>query len=182
MGELKSTLDIIMEKSSHLNLSEEEKREHEFTEMQQRLKGLIQKILDRTLKMEQLKQKLHVLEKTHGVCTKEIFLEEIIDQLTIDQDDRLLLRLLQEFFEADKIVSIYNQYHDKISLFFQESISKMKERLKQKHHISGSAVKPNLNADAVWLTELQRIKDECKRMMRQEKSRMKERAGEVELK
>lgn len=121
-------------------------------------------------------------KKTYGVCTKNIFLNEIIDQLTLDQDDHLLLRLLQEFFEADKILSIYNKYHDKISLVIQKSISEMRARLKQKHHVSGSAVKPNLNADAVWLTELQRIKDECKRMMRQEKARMTEGAGEIEPK
>lgn len=75
MGELKSTMDIIMEKSSHLTLSEEEKREQVSAEMQQRLKGLIQKSLDRALKMEQLKQELNALEKNLWCMYEEYFFE-----------------------------------------------------------------------------------------------------------
>ena len=55
MGEIKSTLDIIMEKTKGMTMSDEEKRELKKKELSDRLKGLIQKFLDGILTYEDLK-------------------------------------------------------------------------------------------------------------------------------
>ena len=58
MGEIKSTLDLVMEKTRHLTLSQEEKEEQKHIEVDKRLKGLLQKYQDNLLKKEQLEKEL----------------------------------------------------------------------------------------------------------------------------
>ena len=71
MGEIKSTLDLVMEKTRHLTLSQEEKEDQKRIEVNKKLQGLLQKYQDNLLKKENLKKELNKLKKTmssHGFC------------------------------------------------------------------------------------------------------------------
>ncbi len=46
MGEIKSTLDLVMDKTRHLTLSDEEKQEQKEKEFKKNLKGPTQKFQD----------------------------------------------------------------------------------------------------------------------------------------
>lgn len=46
MGEIKSTLDLVMDKTRHLTLSDEEKQEQKEKEFKKNLKGPAQKFQD----------------------------------------------------------------------------------------------------------------------------------------
>ena len=63
MGEIKSTLEIIMEKTKDLTLTEEEKKEFKQKDMAGKIKGIIQKFLDGTLDLNRFKTEIAVLEK-----------------------------------------------------------------------------------------------------------------------
>ena len=54
MGEIKSTLDIVMEKTQNLSLSTEERQEQHNIEIVKRIKGLLQKYQDQTLSKNDL--------------------------------------------------------------------------------------------------------------------------------
>ena len=56
MGEIKSTLDIIMEKTKGLTMTEEEKTAFKSKEMEGKVKGALQKFLDGILDVERLKK------------------------------------------------------------------------------------------------------------------------------
>ncbi|MBW2432576.1 MAG: hypothetical protein JRF36_03165, partial [Deltaproteobacteria bacterium] len=49
MGEIKSTLDLVMEKTRNLNLSDEEKQDQKNKEIESRLNGLLQKFEDQII-------------------------------------------------------------------------------------------------------------------------------------
>jgi len=49
MAEIKSTLDLVMEKTRHLTLSDEEKQEQKEKEFNKKLKGPAQKIQDQAI-------------------------------------------------------------------------------------------------------------------------------------
>jgi len=63
MGEIKSTLDLVMEKTKHLSLSDEEKQNQKKIESQKRINGLLQKYQDQVLSMEQLHTEYNLLKK-----------------------------------------------------------------------------------------------------------------------
>ena len=54
MGEIKSTLDLVMDKTRHLTLSDEEKQEQKEKEFRKKLKGPAQKFQDIKDKFDQL--------------------------------------------------------------------------------------------------------------------------------
>ncbi len=67
MAEIKSTLDLVLEKTKHLTLSEEEKQIQRHDEFRKTLKGLIRKFADKALKMKELKKELEILQETYEV-------------------------------------------------------------------------------------------------------------------
>ena len=71
MGEIKSTLDLVLEKTKNLTLSSEEKAEQKQKEIENRIKGMMQKYQDGVLFSEQLKidyQKLqNIMLKYHKI-------------------------------------------------------------------------------------------------------------------
>ncbi len=58
MAEIRSTLDIIMEKAKNLTVTDEDKKDFVEKEVQGRVKGLFQKYLDGILSTQQLKTKM----------------------------------------------------------------------------------------------------------------------------
>ena len=67
MAEIKSTLDIVMEKTKHLTLSSEEKAEMQLQDFLKKTPGYMGRILDGTLTPEQL---LNEIEALPGVLAK----------------------------------------------------------------------------------------------------------------
>jgi hypothetical protein len=67
MGEIKSTIDLVMEKTRHLTLSREEKDAQKKVEVHKRLKGLVQKYQDNLLRKDRLEKELDILNKTYDM-------------------------------------------------------------------------------------------------------------------
>ena len=63
MGEIKSTLDLVMEKTKHLSLSDEEKQNQKNSEIEKRVNGLLQKCRDQILSTDELQKEYARLKK-----------------------------------------------------------------------------------------------------------------------
>ena len=166
MAEIKSTLDIILEKTKHLSLSEEEKEQQLQTDARQKLKGVVQKYLDHALRLETVGQELRRLEKEHNRQLTNLLLEEILERLW---EDRMLLELLEAFFDAGGIRSLCEDYEEKLARLAEKRMGELKEALKQKSGISGSAVKPVLQADNRYRTAHEHLRDDFQKKLCQEK-------------
>jgi hypothetical protein len=81
MGEIKSTLDLVLEKTKNLTLSSEEKETQKRKEIENRIKGMVQKYQDGILSQNQLKTDYELLKKAFNIpqnngCNRK-FLTEI---------------------------------------------------------------------------------------------------------
>ena len=56
MGEIKSTLDLVLEKTRHLSQTDEEKQVQKQKDIANRLNGLLQQYQDRMLSLTQLQR------------------------------------------------------------------------------------------------------------------------------
>jgi len=63
MGEIRSTLDLVMEKTRNLTLSKEEKEKQDNEELRKKLNGLLEQFQDNMLRKGELKKKLESLEE-----------------------------------------------------------------------------------------------------------------------
>jgi hypothetical protein len=151
MAEIKSTLDIIMEKTKGLTMTDEEKRELKRKEIAGKVKGLIQKFSDGLIDPEGLKMELATLGKGNEDMLRRIIMEEIGGRIKPEGDNKPLLEIL-EAVTGMNIVPIRKMLIDLERNLEKERAAHekgLKKRLKKKG-ISGSAVIPNVDADSQW--------------------------------
>ena len=175
MGEIKSTLDLVMEKTKHLTLSPEEKEQQKLDEARKKIKGLIQKYLDGVLDQERFAKELAGMQETYGSMVNDLLRNELFGGLHVGRDNKLRLILLSEICGIDTtgLMSIFDGYNNEIQSTTQERAQTLKELLAQKRSISGSAVVPNIEMDKVWQTEVVAIHAKFDQRLRQEKDAVK---------
>ena len=94
MAEIKSTLDIIMEKTKNLTMTEEEKEELHRTELAEKAKGWVQKYMDNLIKQEKLKSELKKEGKDKYSELQEILKNELLERLQPDGDNVRIFQLI----------------------------------------------------------------------------------------
>lgn len=171
MGEIKSTLDLVMEKTRHLTLSQKEKEEQKQIEVNKRLKGLLQKYQDNILMKEQLRQELDSLRKTFDLNTNEMLSHILLDGLKLGRNNKSLLELLSAIcgLDVSGLETLFHDFQNTIRLASQKRIEEIKANLAKKRFISGSAVVPNLETDNEWLATVQEIKSKFDQILSREK-------------
>jgi len=176
MGEIKSTLELVLEKTKHLTLTEQEIEEQQQAELKMKVAGLLQRYEDKILRKEQVKKELADLQERYGLSGYTFLNDAIIDKLALDTDNGPLLSLLEEFsgLNVTEFERIGEDYHQAVQSATKRKVAAATQDLREKHGISGSAIIPNLDADAVWKTELQGIADEFQQRLEMAKRRLKE--------
>jgi hypothetical protein len=151
MAEIKSTLDIIMEKTKGLTMTDEEKRELKRKEIAGKFKGLVQKFLDNIIDLDRLKVDAAAVGEGHEDMFRRVSIQEAIGRIEPEGDNKPLLEIL-EAVTGMNIVPIRKMLIDLERNLEKERAAHekgLKKRLKKKG-ISGSAVIPNLDADSQW--------------------------------
>jgi hypothetical protein len=175
MGEIKSTLDLVMEKTKHLTLSPEEKEQQKLDEARKKIKGLIQKYLDGVLDIERFAKELAGMQETYGSMINDLLRDELLGSLHLGRDNKLRLTLLSEICGIDTtgLMPIFDGHHNEIQSATQDRVKTLKELLAQKRSISGSAVVPNVEMDKVWQTEVVAIHAKFDQRLNLEKAKYK---------
>ena len=175
MGEIKSTLDIVMEKTKHLSLSKEERAAQEEAEIKKTLRGLIQKFKDQILKPEMFEKELSVLENRFQMRDRSMLVDEILEQIDLEQDNTQLLVLLKDACQKDtnSISAVLESYTNEINASKESRLDEFKHHLSKKYTISGSAVLPNLEADPEWLKQVAEIHRDYESKITKEGERIK---------
>ena len=167
MGEIKSTLDIVMEKTKHLSLSNEERDNQKTAEIEKKIKGLLQKFQDQVLPQDRLNAEYEKLKKGYHLSDDSIFMSEVFLRLDPDKDNQILLSLLKDMCEVNtkEVESVINDYQDELNSAASYKMVELRENLAQKHFISGSAVVPNLEADEEWQVEAAELRSKFGRLL-----------------
>jgi len=175
MGEIKSTLDIVMEKTKHLSLSEAERDAQKEEEARKKVRGLIQKYQDRILDAKQLEDDWKGLEKAYSLSDRQILAEEIIDQINLNTDNSLLLAFFSDICGQDTgpLESVLEDYINKKAEVVQIRQDAIRENIADRYHISGSAVIPNLETDSDWAEAMKVFEDNYQEKIEAEKANYK---------
>ncbi len=174
MGEIKSTLDLVMEKTGHLTLSPEEKVEQEKEEAKKGLNGLLQKYQDQVISLEELKKELEALQKRYVFADDRFLVSEISRRITMVPESNLFVLVLTDLFDlnTDAIEAVRRDFQTKIREKAIKQMEVNKKQLSETHHISGSAVIPNLETDDAWAMEVQQITKKYDQLLEAEKGKI----------
>ena len=155
MGEIRSTMDIIMEKTKGLTMTEEEKEAFRKKETAGKVRGLFQRFLDGFIDAERLKDEIGSLGEKRYAVAREALLRECMGRMEPGADNTILLDALENAAGPDiapiqKIILDYNQDLEQQKMDRKQVMQKHLERL----GISGTAVIPNIHADQEWIKHL----------------------------
>ena len=151
MGEIKSTMDIIMEKTKGLSMSEEEKAEYRRQELSGKLRGLIQKFLDGILDLDKLNAEVDLLSNCPRDIIDKAFIEASIPHIELGDMNEPIYRILEGIvgMNTRPVLDIEAAYLERLEREKKVFETSLKEKIKGKE-ILGSAVIPNLKADPGW--------------------------------
>jgi hypothetical protein len=152
MAEIKSTLDIIMEKAKKFSVTEEEKQGFKRQKLEGKIKGLVQKTLDGILNSERFRVELSALEAKEKDLVDQILKDEVAVRLEVKGNSEALLMMLENAAGTASAAA------KRVLAEFEMKAEKQKESRRKallnefkKKGVSGSAVLPNLDADSEWL-------------------------------
>ena len=151
MGEIRSTLDIIMEKTKNLQITEEEKAEIQRKETAAKVKGLLQRYLDGLLGMEDISREIGNMSKDARRWAKEALKNECMERIDFEKDNTQVLELLEEILGLDMrgVRELIEEFKNN-SLKEAERIKGQMEKELRNKGIQGSAVVVNHRAAPEW--------------------------------
>jgi len=159
MADIKSTIDLVLEKTKHLTMTEDEKSHAKIDLAKQKLNGLIQKFKDGLLNRDKFGKTLDLIADETGAEISPMLLKELLEQITLFEDNSCCIELLQNFcgISVKELKSVLNNFQEDYELALRDRIKTGREEIFQKHGISGSAVVPNLDQDSQWQKQYQKI-------------------------
>jgi hypothetical protein len=174
MGEIKSTLDLVLEKTRHLSQTSEEKQAQTLKNSENRINGLLQKYVDGLFSLEQLQRDYEKIIAEFKLPNHAALAGQVIRRLDPGQDNRVLFDLLDLCCHLDSsgLADVINQYQARYQKAAQVRMEALKENLAQKYNISGSAVIPDLDTDDNWRREAQAMTAAVEEKLKQEKERL----------
>jgi hypothetical protein len=162
MGEIKSTLDLVMERTRHLSLSAEEKEAQRREDFGKRLQGLLQQYADGAMPMDELQDRMAALGKETGITDKRLAVKAMLQRIDPDQDDDRWLALLEHLAPnvGRPLVAILAAYKEDQAVLMQTGQQELRDRLFRNHGITGSAVVPNPRQDPAIQKNLMALRNE----------------------
>jgi len=162
MGEIKSTLDLVMERTRHLSLSEEEKTRQRKEDFGKRLQGLLQQYTDGILSKDTLKDRMGDLQSVLKVNDQRTLMAGIAGRIDPDRDNRCWLDLLGDVAPSvcAPLETALDDYAKRQHQHLQEGEIRLRERLASAHGITGAAVTPNALKDGDCLKALSALRQQ----------------------
>jgi hypothetical protein len=172
MGEIKSSLELAMEKTKRFSISDKEKEEMKQKEVFQKATSLFHRYREGHLSSNEILKEIERMEKKTRTAVKDLLLSQWIDALSLDGEDERTLKGVESLKERS-IAEIKQKFHHLLSRYQGEK-EKAKEKMRgqliealRKDGIYGNAVEPKLEGGELWRKENERL-DQSYRMILEE--------------
>ncbi len=164
MGEIRSTLDIIMEKTKGLTITQEEKSEIQYRELTGKIRGLIQKFIDAIIDLDRLRIEAAAIREERQEMFDQVIKEEAKKRIELDRNNEPIFLILKDIISTDtaSIQKILADFEQRLENERKVRERELQDRLKEKG-ISGSAILPNIKADPKWNDHVLKLKHEFRK-------------------
>ncbi len=145
MSEIKSTLDLVMERTRHLSLSDEEKNKQQREDYEKRLQGLLQQYADGALTVDGLVDKARTLQAEMKIEDHHLLTHAVIRRFDPDRGNDRWLALLENLAPeaCAPLKGILENHRRQQADLLQNGQEAFAKELSDRDRIEGSAVVPN---------------------------------------
>jgi len=162
MAGIKSTLELAMERTGKIEISEKDKVEIRHREIAQKVNGLYHRYREGSLSLNDIQKEILRTDENTAKIAREGLLSRWIEDLSLtDDDDRLLkgieaLRGRNADEAREDVHRLRAQYRKQRDELIEKTASQLTEALR-KEGIEGSAVDPHVEASPDWNEESKRL-------------------------
>ncbi len=178
MGEIKSALELAMEKTKKFSVSEKEKQDMKRKEVLQKATSLFHRYRDGHLSLNEMLKQIERMEKNTATTVKEFLLSRWIDALSLNDREEQILKGIESLTQRN-IDEVKQEFHSLVSRY-QEERERVKEKVKfqllealRNDGIYGSAVEPKLDGDELWEKENEKLDQSYKTRLEEIKEQLK---------
>jgi hypothetical protein len=178
MGEIKSTLELAMERTKKFAISNKEKEEIKQKELRQKATSLFHRYREGNLPLNEILKEIEKMEEGTARTVKELLLSQWIDALSLDDDAERILKGI-ESLKQRSIDEVKQKFQHLLSQY-QEEKEKVKEKMRvqltevlKKDGIYGSAVEPNIEKSELWKKEREKLDHSYKAKLEEVKEQLR---------
>jgi hypothetical protein len=178
VGEIKSTLELAMERTKKFAISEKEKEEIKQKEILQKAISLFHRYREGHLPLNELLKEIEKMDKGTSATVKESLLSQWIDALSLEEDAERTLKGIESLKRPSidegkqKFHHLFSQYQQEKEKIKEEAKAQFIMALKEKG-IHGSAVEPNLEAGERWKIEKEKLDNSYKTKLEKIKEQLR---------
>jgi hypothetical protein len=163
MAEIKSTIDLIMERTKSLAASPQERESYQRQEREKRIRGLVQRLLDDNITLDGVKDEL-AKEKKNGSAAEvtELLKNALAGHVDAEADNERLFRFVKELvgISLDRLGETLTTCR-KESASWKAVLAERQKKDLESRGISGPAVLPNAEADPQWKARREEMQAAC---------------------
>ena len=167
MAEIKSTLDLVMERTKHLKMSQDEKKALDVEETLKRIPGLIRKYVEGAMKDRDFQKEIENCLKVDKDAVKKEVVKELARSLSFknQEKDLIVIDALRVIDPGNSVslVDLENcirNFYDSRKNLMEDKTSKFLKEL-ERAGIKGSAIIPKVELTRDDLERLQALKAAC---------------------
>ena len=162
MAEIKSTLDLVMERTKHLTLSTEERAGQQRKDFEKKLNGLLQQYEDKLLSVDELMERNAALQADLNLENPMLAVLSVVKRIQPGMDNAHWLALIKRLAPAGvtQLEDVLADSQEKVAALVRKKEQHHLESLARDYGIQGSAVVPNLQKDAPLQDALLALKNE----------------------
>lgn len=154
MAEIKSAVELAMERTKGLRLSHEEMEKMKEEEIQSKAVGLVNRFLEVDFHLREVEKELAKFDPQQRKHLERLFLQNLIDAMNLDRDNALILQGLETFLPTSawtvkKIKDLLQKYLEKKKDELRKTETDLLAGL-ERLGISGSAVHPQAEGSPEW--------------------------------
>jgi hypothetical protein len=162
MAEIKSTLELALERTKKMAISEKEKEEIRQKKLLEKAKGLFHRYREGHAPLSELQKEIERMDERTSAAVKDFLLSQWIDALSLKEEDERLIKGI-EWLKNGRIEEVperfrhlCSQYREEIEKTRHEVRTQLEEALKREG-IVGTAVEPNLEGDLLWKEAVEKL-------------------------
>jgi hypothetical protein len=165
MAEIKSTMDIIMERTKNLTMTNEEKAAFRRQEAEGKVKGWIQKYQDGVIEIDTLRSDFENEQKEFPEV-RQILKSQLMDCLRLNEDNGKILEILDDILgiRTSNIKNVIQSLRHGLDVQRTKRIESIRKELKKKK-IYGSSVIPNPDHGGDWQKIILEAESELKKRL-----------------
>jgi hypothetical protein len=166
MAEIKSAIELAMERTKSLVMDDDEKRDFEAKDVENRLKALLRRFREGLADLDDTRESFREMKGDEGI-KRALLVDTLTREFDILDRDGMLIDLLDSLCGLpDEVRKELKAIRSRYEAALEQRAMIVRERILQELHdqgLSGTAVEPNLEGWEQWQQEKRETKDAFQR-------------------